>query len=71
MPVVIGREHVPDLMALKGDAGAGAWLRKQIGRVTRIPMAHAALDVDTPSDAARLTRSAGRRKNRLPRNNKE
>ena len=32
VPVVIGREHVPDLMALKGDAGAGAWLRKRIGR---------------------------------------
>lgn len=71
VPVVIGREHVPDLMALKGDAGAGAWLRKRIGQVKRIPMAHAALDVDTPSDAERLTRSAGRRKSRLPRDDKE
>lgn len=65
VPVIIGREHVPDLMTLKGDAGAGAWLRKRVGQVTRIPMAHAALDVDTPSDAARLTRSTKRRKSRL------
>lgn len=65
VPVVIGREHVPDLMELKGDAGAGAWLRKRIGQVTRIPMARAAMDVDTPSDAAWLTRDDGRRKSGL------
>jgi molybdenum cofactor cytidylyltransferase len=62
VPVVIGREHVPDLMALKGDAGAGAWLRKRIAEVTRIPMATAAMDVDTPSDAERLTHDSGRRR---------
>lgn len=65
VPVVIGREHVPDLMALKGDSGAGAWLRKRIGDVTRIPMASAAMDVDTPSDADQLTRDNDRRKSGL------
>jgi CTP:molybdopterin cytidylyltransferase MocA len=71
VPVVIGREHVPDLMELKGDAGAGAWLRKRIGQVTRIPMAHAAMDVDTPSDAARLTRDDGGRKRSLSSDGEE
>jgi molybdenum cofactor cytidylyltransferase len=71
VPVVIGREHVPDLMQLKGDSGAGAWLRKRIGQVTRIPMARAAMDVDTPSDAARLTRDGGGRKSRLSPDDEE
>ncbi len=72
VPVVIGREHVPDLMALKGDAGAGAWLRKRLGQVTRIPMARAAMDVDTPSDAERLTRDgAGSEESRLSPDDEE
>ncbi len=71
VPVVIGREHVPDLMELKGDAGAGAWLRKQICQVTRIPMARAAMDVDTPSDAARLTRDGGGPKSGLSPDDEE
>jgi CTP:molybdopterin cytidylyltransferase MocA len=71
VPVVIGREHVPDLMQLKGDAGAGAWLRKRIGQVTRIPMARAAMDVDTPSDAERLTRDEGNGTGRLSPNDEE
>ena len=71
VPVVIGREHVPDLMALKGDAGAGAWLRKRIGDVTRIPMARAAMDVDTPSDAEQLTRDTARRRSSLSADDKE
>jgi molybdenum cofactor cytidylyltransferase len=71
VPVVIGREHVPELMALKGDAGAGAWLRKRIGDVTRVPMAIAATDVDTPSDADQLTRDNDRRKRGLSPDDEE
>jgi CTP:molybdopterin cytidylyltransferase MocA len=70
VPVVIGREHVPELLALKGDAGAGAWLRKRIAQVTRIPMARAAVDVDTPSDAERLAHD-GRRKSGLSPDDEE
>ena len=71
VPVVIGREHVPDLMALKGDAGAGAWLRKRIAHVTRIPMARAAMDVDTPSDAERLTQDRSPRRSSLSPDDEE
>jgi CTP:molybdopterin cytidylyltransferase MocA len=71
VPVVIGREHVPELMTLKGDAGAGAWLRKRIGDVTRVPVAGAAMDVDTPSDAERLSRDSDRRRNELASDDEE
>lgn len=71
VPVVIGREHVPDLMTLKGDAGAGAWLRKRIGEVTRVPVAGAAMDVDTPSDAEQLSRDSDRQRSGLSPDDEE
>ncbi len=54
VPVVFGVEHFADLMSLKGDEGAGRWLRSRLSRVTQIPVADAALDIDTPADAAKL-----------------
>jgi CTP:molybdopterin cytidylyltransferase MocA len=54
VPAVFAREHVDDLMRLTGDAGAGSWLRSQPNEVTCIPLDVAAVDIDTPSDAARL-----------------
>jgi molybdenum cofactor cytidylyltransferase len=54
VPAVFAREHVDDLLRLTGDAGAGSWLRSRSNEVTRIPLDVAALDIDTPSDAARL-----------------
>ena len=59
VPAVIGREHADALLALSGDRGAGAWLRSQGDRVARVPMPAAAMDVDTPDDAARLAAGAG------------
>ena len=53
-PAVFGREHADDLLTLEGDAGAGRWLRARGDEVTCVPLAAAALDVDTPLDAAAL-----------------
>ena len=58
VPAVVARAHVDALLGLSGDRGAGAWLRSQGDRVVRLPMPAAAMDVDTPSDAARLAASA-------------
>ena len=57
VPAVFGHEHVAELSALAGDAGAGAWLRHRAGAVTRVALDGAALDVDTPADVARLRAS--------------
>lgn len=54
VPALFGREHAPALSGLTGDAGAGAWLRRRLPDVTIVPLDHAALDVDTPEDLARL-----------------
>ncbi len=54
VPAVFGREYFGELMELTGDVGAGAWLREQSSQVTRIPILDAAVDIDTPSDAAKL-----------------
>jgi CTP:molybdopterin cytidylyltransferase MocA len=56
VPALFAREHLDSLMHLTGDAGAGSWLRSRPNEVTRIPLGVAALDVDTLSDAERLTR---------------
>jgi CTP:molybdopterin cytidylyltransferase MocA len=52
VPAIFGREHADALMGLTGDAGAGAWLRSRPGDVTSVPLDGAAIDIDTPSDAA-------------------
>jgi CTP:molybdopterin cytidylyltransferase MocA len=53
VPAVFGREHLDDLMRLKGDRGAGSWLRARQNEVTSVPLQSAALDIDIPSDVAR------------------
>ena len=58
VPIVVARAHVDALRTLTGDRGAGAWLRAQGGQVSRVPLPAAALDVDTPADAARLAADA-------------
>jgi CTP:molybdopterin cytidylyltransferase MocA len=60
VPAVFGREHVDALRALTGDAGAGAWLRSRPGEVTCVPLDAAAIDIDTPSDAAPIANLAWR-----------
>jgi molybdenum cofactor cytidylyltransferase len=54
VPVVIGSEHFAALMSLKGDEGAGRWLRARLADVTQVDVASASVDIDTPEDAERL-----------------
>jgi CTP:molybdopterin cytidylyltransferase MocA len=54
VPALFGREHVPELLSLTGDTGAGAWLRNRASDVAIVPLDDAVLDVDTPADARRL-----------------
>jgi CTP:molybdopterin cytidylyltransferase MocA len=54
VPVVIGYEHFDALMNLKGDEGAGRWLRARLADVTQVDVASASVDIDTPEDAERL-----------------
>ena len=55
VPALFGHEHLNALMHLTGDAGAGSWLRSLPDEVTRISLGVAALDIDTWSDAERLS----------------
>lgn len=52
-PVILPRALWPELAALRGDQGARSLLQWHTELVT-VPMPHAALDVDTPADLARL-----------------
>jgi len=52
-PVIIPREFWPQLAALRGDQGARSLLEWHAEHTT-VAMPHAALDVDTPEDLARL-----------------
>lgn len=52
-PVVIPRQYWPQLAALRGDQGARSLLEWHEEHIT-VAMPHAALDVDTPEDLARL-----------------
>lgn len=47
-----------DLAGLRGDRGAGPLLLRHSDRVVRVPMASAALDVDTPEDLLRIKEPA-------------
>jgi len=52
-PVIMPREFWPQLAALRGDQGARSLLEWHAEHTT-VLMPHAALDVDTPEDLARL-----------------
>jgi len=52
-PVIIPRAFWPQLAALRGDQGARSLLEWHAEHTT-VAMPHAALDVDTPEDLARL-----------------
>lgn len=52
-PVIMPREFWPQLAALRGDQGARSLLEWHAEHTT-VVMPHAALDVDTPEDLARL-----------------
>lgn len=55
-PAVFPRWLFRELAELRGDRGAGALLQRHADRVVRVPIAAAALDVDTPEDLLLLER---------------
>lgn len=52
-PAIMPRAAWPQLAGLRGDQGARSLLEWHT-EYTRVPMPHAAMDVDTPADLARL-----------------
>ena len=54
VPAAFGTPLLPELLALAGDTGAKAIVRRHRSRAALIPFAGAAHDVDTPADLARL-----------------
>jgi molybdenum cofactor cytidylyltransferase len=52
-PVIMPRSFWPQLAALRGDQGARSLLEWHAEH-TAVPMPHAAFDIDTPEDLARL-----------------
>ena len=54
VPAVFPRSLFSDLAALRGDTGARALLQRNPDRVVRVPMASAAIDIDTPEDLLKI-----------------
>jgi molybdenum cofactor cytidylyltransferase len=54
VPALFGREHVPGLLTLTGDAGAGPWLRRRLQEIKIVPLGGVLLDLDTSADVMRL-----------------
>jgi len=54
VPAIFPRSTFSDLLSLRGDVGARAVLQRNPDRVVRVPMASAAIDIDTPEDLLAL-----------------
>ena len=54
VPAVFPRSVFSDLAALRGDTGARALLQRNPDRVVRVPMASAAIDIDTTEDLLKI-----------------
>jgi molybdenum cofactor cytidylyltransferase len=54
VPAIFPRSTFPDLQSLRGDVGARVLLQRNPDRVMRVPMASAAIDIDTPEDLLKL-----------------
>jgi molybdenum cofactor cytidylyltransferase len=50
VPAIFPRSVFSDLASLRGDVGARVLLQRNPDRVVRVPMASAAIDIDTPED---------------------
>jgi molybdenum cofactor cytidylyltransferase len=50
VPAIFPRSVFSDLALLRGDVGARGLLQRNRDRVVRVPMARAAIDIDTPED---------------------
>lgn len=55
VPVILGRAHFGELLALPDDAGAKPVLRRHRESVIEVPMPEAATDIDTQEQYARLS----------------
>src|SRR5262249_17907207 len=55
VPAIFPRSTFSELLSLRGDVGARSLLQRNPDRVVRVPMASAALDIDTPEDLLKLT----------------
>lgn len=60
VPAIFPRRHFGELQALEGDQGARPVIERHRDDVVAVDCAHAAVDIDTPADAAALE-SDGRR----------
>lgn len=56
VPAVFGRELFPELLSLRGDAGAKRVVERHRDEAVLVPVPEAAVDVDTPEDWRRLCR---------------
>ncbi|HUK03385.1 MAG TPA: nucleotidyltransferase family protein [Steroidobacteraceae bacterium] len=54
VPAIFPRADFPALLQLRGDQGARALLRANSPRVARVPLASAAVDIDTPEDLLQI-----------------
>jgi CTP:molybdopterin cytidylyltransferase MocA len=55
VPAIFPRICFSELAQLRGDQGARLILERNSYRLARVPMANAAVDLDTPEDLATLT----------------
>ena len=55
VPAIFPRVSFSELSELRGDHGARMVLERNNYRLVRVPMANAAIDLDTPEDLAALT----------------
>lgn len=53
-PVIFPARYFSALIALSGDAGARSVIKDNSEQVITVPLADAAVDIDTPADLARL-----------------
>jgi CTP:molybdopterin cytidylyltransferase MocA len=56
VPAIFPRWCFGELAALRGDLGARSVIRRHPDRLQRVPMASAALDIDSPEDLLRAAR---------------
>ena len=57
VPAIFPRHLFGELRELRGDTGARALLQRHADRLTRVSMASAGFDLDTPEDLLELNRS--------------
>lgn len=55
VPAIFPRSCFPELLEVRGDQGARAVIERNQNRLVRVPMANAAVDLDTPEQLAELT----------------